>query len=94
MRLFQDTRSGTGAPSPELSRVGSEPDQAAAIHDEIERSALARDSSARVGGHAVLEPHVATCECRHNGASVKADWQFTTADARIKPCRLYLTVQG
>ena len=29
---------------------------------------------------------------RRNGAGVKADWQFTTADARIKLRKLYPTI--
>jgi hypothetical protein len=37
---------------------------------------------------------VAAWEKRRNGAKVKADWQFTTADARVKLRKLYPTVDG
>jgi len=31
---------------------------------------------------------------RRNGGKVKADWQFTTADARVKLRKLYPTLDG
>jgi hypothetical protein len=59
---------------------------------EIELSALGRDLPERVGERAALVGHVSAWEGRRNGDGVKADWQFTTADARIKLRKLYLTV--
>ncbi len=38
-----------------------------------------------------LTKQVATWRNQRNKAHTKADWQFTTADARIKPKRLYPT---
>jgi hypothetical protein len=37
---------------------------------------------------------VAAWEQRRNRAEVKAAWQFTTADARVKLRKLYPTVDG
>lgn len=51
---------------------------------EIELSALARDLPGRVGDRAAWE-------VRRNKAGVIADWQFTTADARVKLKKLYPT---
>ena len=59
---------------------------------EIELSALARDLPERVGRRPDLERHVAAWEQRRNDAGVKADWQFTTDDARVKLRKLYPTV--
>jgi hypothetical protein len=59
---------------------------------EIELSALGRDLPERVGERAALVGHVSAWEGRRNGDGVKADWQFTTADARIKLRKLYPTV--
>ena len=61
---------------------------------EIELSALARDLPERVGDKAALERHVAAWEQRRNAAEVKANWQFTTADARIKLRKLYPTMDA
>jgi hypothetical protein len=61
---------------------------------EIELSALARDLPERVGSRAALEQRVSAWEQRRNRAGVKADWQFTTTDARIKLRKLYPTVEG
>jgi hypothetical protein len=58
---------------------------------EIELSALARDLPERVGTRPALERQVAAWEQRRNGATIKAKWQFTTADARIKLRKLYPT---
>jgi hypothetical protein len=38
--------------------------------------------------------HVGAWKGRRNGAGVKADWQFTTADARIKLRKLYPTIDA
>lgn len=59
---------------------------------EIELSAMARDLPDRVGDRLTLERHVSAWETRRNNARVKANWQFTTDDARIKLRKLYPTV--
>jgi hypothetical protein len=61
---------------------------------EIELSVLARDLPERVGSRAALEQRVFAWEQRRNRAGVKADWQFTTSDARVKLRKLYPTVEG
>jgi hypothetical protein len=61
---------------------------------EIELSALARDLPERVGDRAALARRVGAWQARRNQAGVKADWQFTTADARIKLKKLYPTVDA
>ena len=61
---------------------------------EIELSALARDLPDRIGDRAALGRHVAAWKGRRNRAGVKADWQFTTADARTKLRKLYPTVDA
>ena len=60
---------------------------------EIELSALGRNLPQRVGDKAALERHVAAWEQRRNAVQVKADWQFTTADARIKLRKLYPSLE-
>jgi DDE superfamily endonuclease len=59
---------------------------------EIELSVLTRDLPARIGDRAALEQHISAWEQRRNRTGVKADWQFTTADARVKLSKLYPTV--
>lgn len=59
---------------------------------EIELSAFDRDLPERVGDTTALATHVTAWEERRNNAKVKADWQFTTEDARIKLRKLYPTV--
>jgi hypothetical protein len=61
---------------------------------EIELSALGRDLPERVGDRVAIVRHVAAWESRRNEAGVKADWQFTTADARTKLRKLYPTTDG
>jgi hypothetical protein len=61
---------------------------------EIELSVLARNLPQRVADRAELERQVAAWERRRDEAGVKADWRFTTADARIKLRRLYPSLQG
>jgi hypothetical protein len=61
---------------------------------EVELSALARDLPDRIGDEPAMVGHVGAWERRRNRATVKADWQFTTADARIKLRKLYPTVDG
>ncbi len=61
---------------------------------EIELSAFERDLPERVGDRPAMNTHVSAWEARRNGAKVKADWQFTTADARVKLRKLYPTTDG
>jgi hypothetical protein len=61
---------------------------------EIEFSVLARDLPERVGTRTALEQQIAAWEQRRNRAGIKADWQFTTGDARLKLRKLYPTVEG
>lgn len=61
---------------------------------EIELSAFERDLPERVGDKLAMQQHVSAWEKRRNGAKVKADWQFTTADARVKLRKLYPTFDG
>jgi DDE superfamily endonuclease len=61
---------------------------------EIELSAFERDLPERVGDASAMACHVSAWEKRRNGAKVKADWQFTTPDARVKLRKLYPTVDG
>ena len=61
---------------------------------EIELSAFERDLPERVGDRVAMAAHVTAWEKRRNGAKVKADWQFTTADARVKLRKLYPTIDG
>jgi hypothetical protein len=61
---------------------------------EIELSALARQClDRRIPDRETLAREVAAWEARRNAAGVKADWQFTTADARVKLKKLYPTIQ-
>jgi hypothetical protein len=61
---------------------------------EIELSVLSRDLPDRVGDKTAIEQHVAAWEQRRNTAQVKANWQFTTADARIRLRKLYPPLEG
>ena len=61
---------------------------------EIELSVLARQClDRRIPDAETLKREVASWEQRRNAAAVKADWQFTTADARIKLRKLYPSTQ-
>jgi DDE superfamily endonuclease len=61
---------------------------------EIELGVLARQClDRRIPDAETLRREVAAWELRRNTAAVKADWQFTTADARIKLKKLYPTTQ-
>jgi hypothetical protein len=61
---------------------------------EIELSALNRDLPDRVGERETLERHVTAWQRRRNAARTKAEWRFTTADARITLRKLYPTTNG
>jgi DDE superfamily endonuclease len=47
----------------------------------------------RIGEKAELRVEVAAWEQRRNTAKCRVDWQFTTADARVKLKRLYPSIQ-
>lgn len=59
---------------------------------EIEFSALGRDLPERVADRSAMERRLAAWQQRRNSATVKADWHFTTANARIKLRKLYPSV--
>src|SRR5512144_936719 len=59
---------------------------------EIEFSALGRDLPERVADRSAMERRLAAWPQRPNSATVKADWHFTTANARIKLRKLYPSV--
>jgi hypothetical protein len=61
---------------------------------EIELSALARDLPERVGDRVALSKHISAWEAHRNHRGMRADWQFSTADARVKLRKLYPTVEG
>ena len=57
---------------------------------EIELGVLNRQCmDTRIGEKTELTENVRAWEERRNGETAKIDWQFTTADARIKLRRLY-----
>jgi hypothetical protein len=60
----------------------------------MELSVLARQClDRRIPDLDTLRREVAAWEEARNAAVAKVDWQFTTADARVKLKRLYPTVQ-
>lgn len=61
---------------------------------ETELSVLGRQClDRRIADQETLAKEVSTWEKERNERSVKVDWQFTTADARIKLKRLYPTIE-
>lgn len=61
---------------------------------EIESGVLARQGlGRRTPDRATLAREVAAWAAKRNAAGVNADWQFTTADARVKLKKLYPTIQ-
>ena len=61
---------------------------------EIELGLLKRlGLTSRVGSRSELEQQIAAYQGTRNGKEVKIDWQFTTADARIKLKRLYPLIE-
>ena len=61
---------------------------------EIELSALARQClSGRIARADTLRRRIEAWEHQRNAATAKVDWQFTTADARIKLRSLYPSPQ-
>jgi hypothetical protein len=61
---------------------------------EIELSVLGRDLPQRIADRNALEQQAAAWEQRRNRAGVRAEWQFTTEDARIKLRSLYPSLAG
>jgi len=62
---------------------------------EIELSALGRQClSRRIARQPTLAEQVACWERDRNRSKSRVDWQFTTADARVKLRRLYRSVHG
>lgn len=59
---------------------------------EIELSVLERDCANSYATREALESHIAAWQLRRNEKTVKAKWQFTTADARVKLRKLYPTI--
>jgi transposase len=61
---------------------------------EMELSVLARQClDRRIPDEETLRREVAAWEQQRNTAVMKVDWQFTTADARVKLKRLYPTIE-
>jgi hypothetical protein len=61
---------------------------------EMELSVLARQClDRRIPDEETLRREVAAWEQKRNTAVMKVDWQFTTADARVKLKRLYPTIE-
>lgn len=58
---------------------------------EIELSVLRRDCGESYATREALEQHIVAWQQRRNEKAVKANWQFTTADARVKLRKLYPT---
>jgi hypothetical protein len=62
---------------------------------EIELSVLARQClDRRIPDATTLVAEVAAWVAQRNGAGATIDWQFTTADARIKLTHLYPSVDA
>jgi hypothetical protein len=61
---------------------------------EIEFSVLSRHLPPRIADVKTLASHLTAWASRRNAAAAKANWQFTTSDARVKLRRLYPTVQA
>jgi len=62
---------------------------------EIELNVLSRQCFCRlIGDRAILKREVAAWEADRNASQTGVDWQFTTADARIKLKRLYPKIQN
>ena len=60
----------------------------------MELSVLARQClDRRIPDLGVLRREVAAWVATRNAAVVKVDWQFTTADARVKLKRLYPSIE-
>ena len=61
---------------------------------EIELGVLARQClDRRIPGQEILEPETKSEQDQRNRDSIRVDWRFTTADARIKLKSLYPSIQ-
>jgi len=60
---------------------------------EVEFSAWERQVPGRIRGREEFDRVIHIWTEQRNPAGVKADWQFTTTDARIKLKRLYPCIQ-
>jgi hypothetical protein len=59
---------------------------------EIELSILQRDCLNRpIASKELLTSEISTWQTKRNAKQAKANWQFTTKDARIKLRKLYTT---
>lgn len=62
---------------------------------EIELSILSRQClNRRISEQAVLKTEILSWEKKRNQIEAKMDWQFTTADARVKLKKLYPTISA
>ncbi len=62
---------------------------------ETELSALGRQClGRRIARRSTLTEQVTAWVAARNAAQAKVDWQFTTADARVKLRRLYPSIEG
>ena len=59
---------------------------------EIELSVLGRDCKAHFENKEQLKAHIDQWQQRRNAKQVKANWQFTNKDARVKLTKLYPTI--
>lgn len=60
---------------------------------EVEFSVMQRQLPERLGTHQAFAQTVSDWTQRRNRANVRADWRFTSTDARIKLKRLYPCIQ-
>jgi len=60
---------------------------------EVEFSALERQVSGRIGSREQFDRITQAWTEKRNQAGIRADWRFTTTDARIKLKRLYPCIQ-
>jgi hypothetical protein len=90
--VFPPERAERPADRPEVRRTpehGSRLDMAG-----IESGALARGLPERVGDRPAPGRHATARERDRHGAGVAADRRLTTADARVKPRKLYPTIDA
>ena len=59
---------------------------------EIELSVLGRDCKTNFENKEQLKAHIDKWQQRRNAKQVKANWQFTNKDARVKLTKLYPTI--
>ncbi|MGC1861558.1 MAG: hypothetical protein WA733_10645, partial [Methylocystis sp.] len=71
------------------SGVRAAPPQQANEHQQLSADQIAAFTDARVPDKPTLIEEVAVWQDNRNRRHVKADWKFTTDDARVKLKRLY-----